>query len=102
MAGRTNTLSSRASVITNDLLAAVTSLKRAGAVNAWSAQVVVNEDNARSGSVMAGRVCALRKSAAAIKLALRKVHRCTRCTRLVDMSCRAVIRSKYQSDGRPL
>ena len=57
-----------------DLLAAVTSLKRTGAVKAWSAQVVVNEDHACSGSVIPGRVCALRKSAAAIKLALRKVR----------------------------
>ena len=59
---------------TADLLAAVTSLKRTGAVKAWSAQVVVNEDHACSGSVIPGRVCALRKSAAAIKLALRKVR----------------------------
>ena len=42
-----------------DLLAAVTSLKRAGAVKAWSAQVVVNEDHARSGRVIAGRACAV-------------------------------------------
>ena len=58
-----------------DLLAAVTSLKRAGATKAWSVQVVVNEDNARSGGIIAGRVCALRKSAAAIKLAHRKVRK---------------------------
>ena len=53
----------------------MTSLKRAGGAKAWSAQVVVNEDNARPGRVIAGRVCALRKSAAAIKLAHRKVRK---------------------------
>ena len=58
-----------------DLLDAVTSLKRAGAAKAWSVQVVVDEDNARSSRVIAGRVCALRKSAEAIKLAHRKVRK---------------------------
>ena len=58
-----------------DLLAAVTSLKRAGAAKAWSVQVLVNEDHAGADRAIAGRVCALRKSAEAIKLAQRKVRK---------------------------
>ena len=58
-----------------DLLAAVTSLRRVGVAKSWSAQVVVDGDNAQPSRAVAGRVCALRKSAAAIKLAHRKVRK---------------------------
>ncbi len=57
-----------------DLLAAVSSLKRAGAIRSWTTQVVINDDRAQPARTVPGRVCALRKSAAAIKLAHRKVH----------------------------
>ncbi len=51
-----------------DLLAAVTSVQRAGAAKSWTTQVMVG-----AAERVGGRVCALRKSAAAIKLAHRKV-----------------------------
>ena len=57
-----------------DLLAAVSSLKRAGATKSWTTQVVINDDRAQPARTVPGRVCALRKSAAAIKLAHRKVR----------------------------
>ena len=58
-----------------DLLAAVAPLRRAGVAKSWSAQVVVDGDTAQPSRAIAGRVCALRKSAAAIKLAHRKVRK---------------------------
>ena len=58
-----------------DLLAAVTPLRRAGVAKSWSAQVVVGGDTAPPSRAVAGRVCALRKSAAAIKLAHRKIRK---------------------------
>ena len=57
-----------------DLLAAVSSLKRAGATKSWTTQVVIKDDRAQPARTVPGRVCALRKSAAAIKLAHRKVR----------------------------
>ena len=57
-----------------DLLAAVTSLRRVGVATSWSAQVVVDGDAAQPSRAVAGRVCAVRKSAAAIRLAQRKIR----------------------------
>ena len=53
-----------------DLLAAVTSLERAGAVESWPATVVVENDG-----TVPGRVCALRKTAQAIELAHERLRR---------------------------
>ena len=52
-----------------DLMAAVTSLKRVGAVQSWSAQVGVRE-----GLTVPGRVCAIRKTQEAIKMAQAKIR----------------------------
>ena len=57
-----------------DLLAAVASLRRVGVAKSWSAQVVVDGDPQPS-RVVAGRVCAVRKSAAAIREAQRKIRK---------------------------
>ena len=53
-----------------DLLAAVTSLERAGTVASWLATVVVE-----SGGIVPGRVCALRKTEQAIELAHERLRR---------------------------
>lgn len=57
-----------------DLLAAVTSLRRVGVATSWSAQVVVDGDSAQPSRVVVGRVCAVRKSAAAVREAQRKIR----------------------------
>ena len=44
------------------------------ATKSWTTQVVINDDRAQPARTVPGRVCALRKSAAAIKLAHRKVR----------------------------
>ena len=48
-----------------DLLAAVTTLKRVGVAKSWAVQVVADGDSAQPSRTVAGRVCAVRKSAAA-------------------------------------
>ena len=53
-----------------DLLAAVASLKRAGAVRSWSAQAV-----ARDRTTVRGRICAVRKTRQAIEMAHEKIRR---------------------------
>ena len=53
-----------------DLLAAVTSLERAGTVASWLATVVVE-----NGGIVPGRVCALRKTEQAIELAHERLRR---------------------------
>ena len=58
-----------------DLLAAVSSVTRAGAVRSWATTVAVpGDDNGPAGEV-AGRVCVLRESAEAIRLAHEKIRR---------------------------
>ena len=60
---------------TFDLLAAVSSVARPGAVRAWATRVVAaGVDGGPTGEV-AGRVCVLRKSAEAIRLAHQQIHR---------------------------
>ena len=58
-----------------DLLAAVTSLRRVGLPKSWSVQVVVDGDSAQPSRTVAGRVCAVRKSAAAVREAQRKIRK---------------------------
>ena len=53
-----------------DLLARVSSLRRAGQVGCWEARVVEKE-----GATVLGRVCAVRKSREAIRQAQRKIRR---------------------------
>lgn len=53
-----------------DLLGAVTSLKRAGTVRSWPVRVDVKDAMA-----VTGRVCAIRKTEEAIRLAHEKLHR---------------------------
>ena len=57
-----------------NLLAAVTSLRRVGVATSWSAQVVVDGDTGQPSRMVAGRVCAVRKSAAAVRVAQRKIR----------------------------
>ena len=57
-----------------DLLATVTSLRRVGVATSWSAQVVVDGAAGQPRRVVAGRVCAVRKSAAAVRVAQRKIR----------------------------
>ena len=52
-----------------DLLGAVTSLKRAGAVRSWPVTVVSGD------GVVSGRVCALRKTREAVRMAHERLHR---------------------------
>ena len=58
-----------------DLLAAVTSVTRPGAVRSWATRVVAARDDGGPPGEVAGRVCVLRKSAEAIRLAHQKIHR---------------------------
>ena len=58
-----------------DLLATVTSLRRVGIAKSWSAQVAFDGDAAQPRRVVAGRICAVRKSAAAIREAQRKIRK---------------------------
>ena len=60
---------------TFDLLAAVSSVRRPGAVRSWTTTVVAAGDDGGPAGEVAGRVCVLRKSAEAIRLAHQKVHR---------------------------
>ena len=53
-----------------DLLGAVTSLKRAGTVRSWPVRVDV-----KNGMSVTGRVCAIRKTEEAIRIAHEKLHR---------------------------
>ena len=53
-----------------DLLGAVSSLKRAGAVGSWAATVEVE-----GGEPVAGRLCAIRKTREAARLAMAKLRR---------------------------
>ena len=58
-----------------DLLAAVGSVTRPGAVRSWAITVAVPGDDGGPAGKIAGRVCVLRKSAEAIRLAHQKVRR---------------------------
>ena len=58
-----------------DLLAAVTSVTRPGAVRSWATRVVAARDDGDPAGEVAGRVCVLRKSAEAIRLAHEKIRR---------------------------
>ena len=58
-----------------DLLAAVTSVTRPGAVRSWATTVAAPGDNGGPSGDIAGRVCVLRKSAEAVRLAHQKVRR---------------------------
>ena len=58
-----------------DLLAAVTSVTRAGAVGSWATRVVVAAGDGGPTDAVEGRVCVLRKSAEAIRMAHQKVRR---------------------------
>ena len=58
-----------------DLLAAVGSVTRPGAVRSWAITVAVPRDDGGPAGKIAGRVCVLRKSAEAIRLAHQKVRR---------------------------
>ena len=53
-----------------DLLAAVASLKRTGAVGAWSVETIANGD-----ATVKGRVCAIRKTREAVEMAHEKIRR---------------------------
>ena len=58
-----------------DLLAAVGSVTRAGAVRSWATTVAAPSDDGGPAGEIAGRVCVLRKSAEAIRLAHQKIRR---------------------------
>ena len=58
-----------------DLLAAVSSVTRPGAVSSWATMVAAPGDDRRPACEVAGRVCVLRKSAEAIRLAHQKIRR---------------------------
>ena len=58
-----------------DLLAAVTSVTRPGAVRSWATRVVAAGGGGGPTGAVAGRVCVLRKSAEAIRLAHQKIRR---------------------------
>ena len=60
---------------TFDLLAAVSSVTRPGVARSWATTVVAAGDDGGPTGAVAGRVCVLRKSAEAIRLAHRKIHR---------------------------
>ena len=58
-----------------DLLAAVSSVTRPGAVSSWATMVAAPGDDRGPACEVAGRVCVLRKSAEAIRLAHQKIRR---------------------------
>ena len=58
-----------------DLLAAVSSLTRPGAVRSWATTVATPAADGGPAGEVAGRVCVLRKSAEAIRLAHQKIRR---------------------------
>ena len=58
-----------------DLLAAVESVTRSGDARSWATAVVAGEDTDGPVREIPGRVCAIRKSAAAIREAHRKIRR---------------------------
>ena len=58
-----------------DLLAAVSSVTRPGAARAWATTVAAAGDDGGPPGEIAGRVCVLRKSAEAIRLAQQKIRR---------------------------
>ena len=58
-----------------DLLAAVSSVTRPGAVRSWATTVATPATDGRPAGEVAGRVCVLRKSAEAIRLAHQKIRR---------------------------
>ena len=58
-----------------DLLAAVSSVTRPGAVRSWATTVETPAAEGRPAGNVAGRVCVLRKSAEAIRLAHQKIRR---------------------------
>ncbi len=58
-----------------DLLAAVSSVTRPGAVSSWATMVAAPGDDRGPACDVAGRVCVLRKSAEAIRLAHQKIRR---------------------------
>ena len=58
-----------------DLLAAVESVTRSGDARSWATTVVAGEDTAGPAREIPGRVCAIRKSAAAIREAHRRIRR---------------------------
>ena len=58
-----------------DLLAAVSSVTRPGAVSSWATTVTTPGDDGGPAREVAGRVCVLRKSAEAIRLAHQKIRR---------------------------
>lgn len=60
---------------TFDLSAAVSSVTRPGAVRSWATTLVPAGDDGGPLGAVAGRVCVLRKSAEATRLAHRKIHR---------------------------
>ena len=58
-----------------DLLAAASSVTRPGAVRSWATTVAVPEGDGGPAGEIVGRVCVLRKSAEAIRLAHKKIRR---------------------------
>ena len=58
-----------------DLLAAVTSVTRPGAVRSWATRVVAACDDGDAAGEVAGRICVLRKSAEAIRVGHEKIRR---------------------------
>ena len=58
-----------------DLLAAVSSVRRPGAARSWATTVAAAGDDGGPPGEIAGRVCVLRKSAEAIRLAHQKIRR---------------------------
>ena len=58
-----------------DLLAAVSSVTRPGAARSWATTVAAAGDDGGPPGEIAGRVCVLRKSAEAIRLAQQKIRR---------------------------
>ena len=58
-----------------DLLAAVSSVTRPGAVSSWATMVAAPGDDRGPACEVVGRVCVLRKSAEAIRLAHQKIRR---------------------------
>ena len=58
---------------TFDLLSAVSSIPRPGAVRSWATTVAAADDGGPTGAV-AGRVCVLRRSDEAIRLAHERIH----------------------------
>ncbi len=58
-----------------DLLAAVESVTRSGDARSWATTVVAGEDTDGPAREIPGRVCAIRKSAAAIREAHRRIRR---------------------------